>query len=154
MYYTRRGFISLRVVVALLISLTLIPLLVCVMTFTSKLDFSYSEVNDELALIDLRRILLISYDLNNNYNSLDFIYNNNNCSLSLINRRLVLTPGYQMFLDDVDNLEFIEEGNAIYVKYLKKNKEYKTPIVKKRGIHLADFYDSDDEHDFTSYSDE
>lgn len=144
---SRRGFISSRTIVALLITITMLPIVVSIMSFSSNLNFSYSEVNDELALVDLRRILLCSYDVNNSGNCLDFIYNNENFSLSLINRRLVLSPGYQMFLDNVDNLEFIEEGNSIYVKYLKNNKEYKTPICKQNGIYLIDFLDDNDELD-------
>lgn len=153
MYY-RRGFISLRTVVALLITLTILPLAVYGLTYSVNLKFTYDEINDEIALLHLRRILLLAYDVNNNGYSLDFIYHNDNYSLSLINGRLVLQPGYQMFLDNIDDLSFYEDGNSIYIRYEKNNKEYTTPIIKQNGIYLNDFSDSDDDSDAYSYDDE
>lgn len=141
----RRGFTSLRTIVALLITMSILPIAVDVISYASNLKYEYDLVNDEISLFQLRRILLIAYDVNNNGYSLDFIYHNDDYSLSLINNRLVLQPGYQMFLDNVDYLEFIEEGNAIYIEYEKNNKEYKTPIIKRNGIYLDDFLDTDDE---------
>ena len=141
----RRGFTSLRTIVALLITMSILPIAVDVISYASNLKYEYDLVNDEISLFQLRRILLIAYDVNNNGYSLDFIYHNDDYSLSLINNRLVLQPGYQMFLDNVDYLEFKEEGNAIYIEYEKNNKEYKTPIIKRNGIYLDDFLDTDDE---------
>lgn len=143
--HSRRGFISLRTIIALIITLSLLPIAVSIIAYSANMKFEYDLVNDEISLYQLRRILLIAYDVNNNGDNLEFIYHNDNYSLSLINNRLVLQPGYQMFLDNIDYLEFTEDGNAIYIKYEKANKEYKTPIIKTRGIYLDDFSDTDDE---------
>lgn len=143
----RRGFISINTLVAFIVTLSIIPLAVSVISSVANINISYTEVNDELALLDLRRKLLIAYDVKNNGNSLSFIYDNDDFELSLINNRLVLTPGYQMFLDDIDYIEFVEEGNSIYIRYGRKNKEYKTPIIKQKGIYLDEFSDYDDEYD-------
>ena len=153
MHY-RRGFISFRAIVALLITLSILPLSVYALTYSSHLKFNYDEINDEIALLQLRRILLIVYDVKNNGYSLEFIYHNNNYTLSLINNRLVLEPGYQMFLDKVDSIEFYEEGNSIYIKYEKNNYEYTTPIIKQNGIYLDDFSDSYDDSDIYFSDDE
>ena len=141
----RRGFIELRTIIALIVTICLLPIVVNIISACSNLKFEYDYINDEISLYQLRRILLISYDLKNNGSSLEFIYHNNDYSLNIINNRLVLQPGYQMFLDNVDYLEFKEEGNAIYIEYEKNNKEYKTPIIKRNGIYLDDFLDTDDE---------
>lgn len=152
MHYIRRGFIELRTIIALLITITMLPLATYIITFASNLDFSYDEINDEISLLELRKILLIAYDVRNDGGNLNFIYDDTNYSLSLINNRMVLQPGYQMFLDKIDDLEFINEGNSIYVKYNKNNKEYKTPIIKQKGIYLDDFSFDDDECDeFTNF---
>lgn len=144
MYY-RRGSISIRSLVALLITMNILPLAVSVLTYSSNLKFKYDEINDEISLLQLRRILLIAYDVQNNGSSLEFVYHNDDYYLSLNNNRLILQPGYQMFLDKVDDVSFIEKGNSIYIYYAKNNKEYKTPIIKQRGIYLADFLDDNDE---------
>lgn len=143
----RRGFISINTLVAFIVTLSIIPLAVSVISSVANINISYTEVNDELALLDLRRKLLIVYDVKNNGNSLSFIYDNDDFELSLINNRLVLTPGYQMFLDDIDYIDFVEEENSIYIRYGRKNKEYKTPIIKQKGIYLDEFSDYDDEYD-------
>ena len=137
----RRGFIGFRNVVALLIIVSILPLMTSTLSFVAKLRFTYSEINDELSLLQLRRILLIAYDVNNYGNCLEFIYHNDNYDLRLINNRLVLEPGYQMFLDNIDNLDFFEKGNAIYVRYTRGNKDYETPIIKQSGVYLDDFSD-------------
>lgn len=152
--HSHRGFISFRTIISLIITLCLLPIAVSIITYTANMKFEYDKVNDEISLYQLRRILLIAYDVNNNGDSLDFVYHNDNYSLSLINNRLVLQPGYQMFLDNVDYLEFVEEGSAIYVRYEKDDREYKTPIIKTRGIYLDDFSDTDDELIDDNYSDE
>lgn len=145
MYRTRRGFISTRTIIALLITITILPIAVYVIGYASNLSFNYEIINDEISLFQLRRILLIAYDVNNNGDCLNFIYHNDNYSLSLVNNRLVLEPGYQMFLDNVDQIEFYEVNNAIYLKYVKGSDEYETPIIKQKGIYLDDFSDIDDE---------
>lgn len=150
----RRGFIELRTIIALIVTICLLPIVVNIISACSNLKFEYDYINDEISLYQLRRILLISYDLKNNGSSLEFIYHNNDYSLNIINNRLVLQPGYQMFLDNVDYLEFVQEGNTIYVEYTKNNEEYKSPIIKANGIHLADFSDSDDEFINDTASDE
>ena len=137
----RRGFIEFRNVVAILVIFSILPLMTSVLSFVANLKFTYSEINDELSLLQLRRILLIAYDVNNYGNSLEFIYHNDNYDLRLINNRLVLEPGYQMFLDNIDNLDFYEKNNAIYVRYTRGYKEYETPIIKQNGIYLDDFFD-------------
>lgn len=149
-----RGFTSLRTIVALIITLTLLPIACNVISYAANLKFEYDLVNDEISLYQLRRILLIAYDVENSGDSLNFIYHNDDYKLSLINNRLVLQPGYQMFLDKVDDLTFIEEGNAIYIQYEKHNKEFKTPIIKSRGIYLDDFSNTDDDITDDSFSDE
>lgn len=152
--HNSRGFIELRTIIALIVTISLLPLAVDVISYCANLKFEYEYVNDEISLYQLRRILLISYDLNNNGYSLDFIYHNEDYSLNLLNNRLVLQPGYQMYLDNVDYLEFIEEGNTLFVHYVKNDEEYKTPIAKTNGIYLADFSNPDDEFDSDNDGDE
>lgn len=142
-----RGFISLRSLVALLITITLLPLATRVLTYSASIKFNYDEIEDELSLYQLRRILLVSYDIYNNYNYLEFNYKDNTCYLSEINNRLVLQPGYQMFLDKIENCYFYEEENVIYVAYTKRNKEFKSPLCKANGIYLDEFFSDDDNGD-------
>ena len=138
-----RGFITLRAILALFIVILIIPISTRTFITVSKLNYDHDEVSNEIGLLQLRRILLISYDLNNYGNSLEFIYEGNNYHLEEINNRLVLSPGYQMFLNDVSDINFYEEGSAVYLEYTFGNKTYRTPIVKTEGIYLDEFSDRD-----------
>lgn len=141
----RRGFIELRTVVALVVVLTILPIAISIITILSNFKVNYDFINDEISLFQLRRIMLISYDIDNSVNQLNFLYHGDEYSLSLINNRLVLQPGYQVFLDHVDYVEFSEEDGALSITYERNGNENKTYIYKEKGIYIDDFSDINDE---------
>lgn len=154
MYTSNRGFISIRYLIALCIAMSILPIVVFVMMQSTNFYFDYSIVNDEMALLQLRRIMLLSYDVNNYGDSLSFLYKNKDYELELINNRLILSPGYQMFLDEVDDLYFDEDGNVLNIYYEKKGKRFIAPIYKTNGIYIDEFSDCLNEHDCDTLGDE
>lgn len=142
-----RGFILLRTILAILVITTILPISVRCIFYVARLNLDYSDVNDELALMQLRRTLMISYDLENYGDLLRFIKGDNTFELKKINGRLVLEPGYQMFLDGIDDLYFIESNNCLIMVYEKNGNEYETPIFKSKGIYIDDFSDNFDFYD-------
>lgn len=141
-----------RTIIALIITLSILPLCATSFTMISNVKFSYDEINDELALVDLRRILLLSYDLDFNQNELNFIYQNKNYNLSIVNNRLVLSPGYQMFLNDVDYLSFFKKDGCIFITYERHGRTYERVLCSQEGIHLDEFSDCHDDNDSDSES--
>ena len=103
-----KGFIALRSLIALTIIMLYLPLITCILIYVSDINYRYDLLNDELSLLQLRRIMLLSYDIEVENNTISFIYGESGRNLSMINGRLVLTPGYQMFLDKIDGLHFEE----------------------------------------------
>lgn len=87
---------------------------------------------------------MISYDIENYGYALRFIKGDNNFELREINGRLVLEPGYQMFLDGIDDVYFNESNNCLNMTYTKEGKEYETAIFKSKGIYIDDFSDNFD----------
>lgn len=142
-----RGFISTRAILALLVLMSVMPLSSLMILNIAKLKFNHDDISDEIALLQLRRIMLISYDLQNYGDHLQFLYHGKEYSLDLINNRLVLSPGYQMFLNDVDDLSFKERDNVILIEYFKKGVAYETSLTNKNGIYLDEFYDYDGDSD-------
>ena len=139
----------IRNIIGLLIIITILPLCISCLQYVSKIDFVYEDINDEIALRQLRENLLIAYNVTNNYHQLDFIYQNKDFRLSCVNRKLIMQPGTQIYLNDIDDLYFENRGSIIYVCYRRKNKQYERPIVKQ-GIYLHEFSDcfiDDDESD-------
>ena len=140
-----RGFTYGRTLIALLITLTILPLLISIFSFVANIKLNYNLLNNELALIDLRRKLLIAYDLNVNDNSLEFKNNGETNYLYYVNDKLILSPGTQIYLNDVKDVYFNKENGVIYLNYITNdNEEYKSVIGKEKGFYIDDFFDNND----------
>lgn len=140
-----KGFIAIRTLIALAIVMSYLPLMTNILLYVSNIDYRYDLINDELSLAQLRRIMMLSYDVEISNNSISFIYGETNRSLSMINGRLVLSPGYQMFLDKIEGAHFEERDELIYLYYVKDDKEYETVIGKNEGLSVDDFCDNNDD---------
>ena len=132
---------QIRNIIALIIVLSILPLSSLAFNYVANIEFEYNEINDELALVQLREYLLISYDIRNNYNSLDFIYKNKDFRLNLVNNKLLMQPGTQIILNDIDEVYFENKGEYIYVIYYRKDKMYERIIASTKGIYLNEFSD-------------
>ncbi len=140
-----RGFTYGRTLMALLITLTILPLAISIFSFVANIKPNYNLSNNELALIDLRRRLLIAYDLNIEENRLEFINNGETNYLYYVNDKLILSPGTQIYLNDVKDVYFSKENGVIYLNYITNdNKEYKSAIGKEKGFYIDDFLDNND----------
>jgi len=153
MYKRRRGFISTRALIALYVVMLLIPLAYSSFSFVGNNKFNYNEVSNEIALVDLRKILMLAYDLENNDDSLKFIYKGDEYELYETNNKLILKPGTQIFLNDIDSVQFINKNECIYLIYETNGKTYERNIGKTKGIRLADFSFDDDNTDGDSGDD-
>ena len=140
-----RGITYGRTLIALLITLTILPLAISIFSFVANIKPNYNLLNNELALIDLRRRLLIAYDLNIEENRLEFINNGETNYLYYVNDKLILSPGTQFYLNDVKDVYFNLENGVIYLNYITNdNKEYKSAIGKEKGFYIDDFLDNND----------
>ncbi len=140
----------IRTLLGLIITCTMLPITVQAFRFTSNIKFEYNEINDEIALMQLREILLIAYDMDIYSDELNFRYKNKDFSLSLVNNKLLLQPGTQIFLNDVDNIVFKTKNDFIYIEYERNNETYERLIGKQEGFYINDFSNcdvSDDECD-------
>ena len=133
----------LRNVAGLFIILFLLPILLLAFRYTSNLPFSYTEICDELALMQLRESLLISYDLSFDEKTLSFILHNRQFRLSQVGDRLIMQPGTQIFLADVDELHFTKRNGVIYVCSERGEKNFERAISSAEGFYLDRFSDCD-----------
>ena len=79
---------SLRNLIALYISVILLPIALLIFIYSSNLDIDYGLLSDEIALNELREVMLISYDLKISDKRLEFLYQGEDYSLSLVNGKL------------------------------------------------------------------
>jgi hypothetical protein len=78
------------------------------------IDKTDERIQDQIALVQLQRIMFLTYDLECEGHCLSFRYNGDDCKLYPINGHLILTPGVQIFFQDFDDLYFRQEGDSIY----------------------------------------
>ena len=69
-----KGFIALRSFIALTIIMLYLPLITCILIYVSDINYRYDLLNDELSLLQLRRIMLLSYDIEVENNTISIIY--------------------------------------------------------------------------------
>lgn len=143
-----------RNLIALLITLTMLPLAISTFSFVGKYEFNYNLINNEMALMDLRRVMLIAYDISVSEYEVNFVYHNDNYSLRYVNNKLLLQPGSQIYLNGIISARFYTNNNSIYVEYVDENgKEYQRNIGKEKGIYINDFLDSNDGNNNTDNDD-
>ena len=118
-----------------------LPLSSLALKYVSRIDYDYSQINDEIAIYQLRELLLIAYDMHISNDEINFTYQDKTFRLSLVNGRLLLQPGTQIYLDEIDNLYFEESSGLIYINYEKNNKQYQKVLTGSNGIHLDEFSD-------------
>ena len=142
----------IRNLVGLIITAALLPLFLLAFRYVTEIGFDYNQINDEIAISQLREQMLISYDLKFSRNMLAFRYKNDDFRLSEVNGMLLLQPGTQIYLNDVEGLYFEKRNGCIYVVYERDGKEYEQVIVSEKGIYidafsLCDVSDRDDDFD-------
>ena len=131
----------IRNLIGLIITITMLPICISAYNYTSSLKFDYNEINDEIALMQLRELMLITYDLDITDRQLSFRYKNKTFTLSLVNNKLILQPGTQIYLNDIDDLYFDTKNNCIYVIYERNNNIYERVLCCQQGLYLDDFSD-------------
>ena len=131
----------IRTIISLVIIMIFLPLSSLALKYVSRIDYDYSQINDEIAIYQLRELLLIAYDMHISNDEINFTYQDKTFRLSLVNGRLLLQPGTQIYLDEIDNLYFEESSGLIYINYEKNNKQYQKVLTGSNGIHLDEFSD-------------
>lgn len=117
----------------------MLPICIEAFTFTSNIKFNYNEINDEIALAQLREQMLIAYDMYVTSDQINFIYKNKDFKLSLVNGKLILQPGTQIYLADIDDLRFETRNGCVYVIYERNNKTYERVICQEERLYIDDF---------------
>ena len=131
----------IRNLIGLIIAAILLPLFLMAFRYVTEIGFDYDQVNDEIAISQLREQMLISYDLKFTRNMLTFRYKNDDFRLSEVNGMLLLQPGTQIYLTNFDEVHFERKDGCIYVCYSRKGQHYERILCKQSGIHIDDFSD-------------
>ena len=127
-----RGVILTEYLLCLYIFIIFVTLISSSLIFVDKLLNSKDDIiSDEVSIMQLRRMLLISYDIETDSDKLSFNYQDRNFVLSRVNNNLIIQPGTQIVLMDIDEVYFIDEEDNIYISYIKNEEKYERLLCKK-----------------------
>lgn len=130
MHRLQNGFALVETVLTLMIVTAMIPVtILCIRSIDGMLQFD-EELQDQIALAQLRRIFLLSYEIQPSSDEIRFIYQQKEWNLSFTNDHLVLSPGTQIFLSKIDSCSFCEVNECLYIYYTRGLEQYEKILCK------------------------
>ena len=127
----RKGFALVEILVAILTVCICIPILVSVISLMHTSLKDRTSLQDQIALIQLRRYLAVAYDIELLPSSLTFQRQQEEMRLSVVNQNLIVQPGTQMFLMDIETALFYLEGDSVMLRYVRNQQEYEVYLCKQ-----------------------
>lgn len=127
----RKGFALVEVLVAVLTVCICIPIMVSVISLMRTSLKDKTSLQDQIALVQLRRYLAVAYDIELLPSSLTFQRQHEEMRLSVVNQNLIVQPGTQMFLMDIEAVLFYLEGDSVMLRYVRDNQEYEVFLCKQ-----------------------
>ncbi len=127
----RKGFALVEILVAILTVCICIPILVSVISLMHTSLKDRTSLQDQIALIQLRRYLAIAYDVELLPSSLTFQRQQEEMRLSVVNQNLIVQPGTQIFLMDIETAVFYLEGDSVMLRYVRNQQEYEVYLCKQ-----------------------
>ncbi len=127
----RKGFALIEVLVAILTVCICIPILVSVISLMHTSLKDRTSLQDQIALIQLRRYLAVAYDVELLPSSLTFQRQQEEMRLSVVNQNLIVQPGTQIFLMDIETALFYLEGDSVMLRYVRNQQEYEVYLCKQ-----------------------
>ena len=127
----RKGFALVEILVAILTVCICIPILVSVISLMHTSLKDRTSLQDQIALIQLRRYLAVAYDVELLPSSLTFQRQQEEMRLSVVNQNLIVQPGTQIFLMDIETALFYLEGDSVMLRYVRNQQEYEVYLCKQ-----------------------
>ena len=127
----RKGFALVEVLVAVLTVCICIPIMISVISLMRTSLKDRTSLQDQIALVQLRRYLAVAYDIELLPSSLTFQRQHEEMRLSVVNQNLIVQPGTQMFLMDIEAALFYLEGDSVMLRYVRDNQEYEVFLCKQ-----------------------
>lgn len=123
------GFTMIEALIALFISL-IVSFCAVVYLRTCVLFINYRPNHqDQFAILQLRQIAAVSKNREVREKSLYMIYEHEEIRIEFDRNRLVKRDGYEILMENIDNAEFVEEDEKVYLRYQKGQKKYAVQIV-------------------------
>lgn len=122
--FKRNGFTLIEALFALFIT-CLVSLLGC-MVISCALRFSHMDMDtqNQYAILQLRREVSMASSVKVEEGCLEYILNHEKMILYFDKHRIVKSPGYEIFMEQLDSAYFYKKEDGIYLWFRKQNKIY------------------------------
>lgn len=124
-----KGFTLIEMIVALSVVCMVSPMLVNIAQMMIKIPYDNHKVSDDIAIHQLRKIYAEGADYESDDNLFYFTYRDKDATLMLDKNRLVKTPGYEIFMHDVERLRFFEEDDCQYMEWKHRDETTKEALL-------------------------
>ena len=141
-----KAFMLSELLISLLVALSMLPLLLGVYEKLMILPYKYHDISAQLSIQQLRRLLLLAYDIEVRDESVEFLYREKTFSLKHHNNHLVLSPGTRVVYEDIDDACFFIEDGMIVMKIYKNNDEEEISLAKADSFSINTFLGSDNDN--------
>lgn len=125
------GIAMMELILSLMICLLLLPAVLLALTALNEAIQFDQSVQDEIAIQQLRRILSLSYDVTVYEDCIAFRYQGETRWINLKNGNLIMQEGTVMFLTDLDDVSYQDDGVIISLIYERHQQTYLVPLAKK-----------------------
>lgn len=129
MHGRRNGFLMPDFLMTMLITVIMAQIVVSSLVLLLHSVSFDQEVQDEIAIAQLRRILIISTDFKTTTDTLYFTNQGREMKLRVVNDNLIIQPGTQIMLVDVDGVTFMEQGHTIVCHYVRNGAQHERIIA-------------------------
>lgn len=118
-----KGFTLVEVLVGLFALSFCMLLLIQTAVVINAYPKELYEVEDGIGIRQLQLITAQSDHIKVSPQELQMNYHQSDIRMSLHHQRLVKQPGYEIFLKDLAQLSFYEEGGCVYVTWTRTNQK-------------------------------
>ena len=127
--HARRGSLTAEALLALFAAAVTLPVTVSVCASLASLASFDAQLQDEIALQQLQRILMISYDLEADDRELRFTYQGQRKRLCQVNDHVILQPGTMIILADTEDAFFRTDGGTLRIVYQRDEQTYEKTVA-------------------------
>lgn len=117
----RRGGTTIEFLITLLVSCMLLPIVYIAMRLLISHEYFNQNAQDEIALYQLRQILLLVDNISITNDGLSGMLYDEEIRVVYNNKHLYLQPGTQIFITDIEEGYFSNENGLYFFNYLRGN---------------------------------
>ena len=129
-YGAVKAFTTIELLIALMITIVLIAPLNMLLNSLHYLNYDLlTAMEDEISLQQLRLYLVNGEDFSIENGCLYYVKSLEQKQLCLVNQKLISQPGTLIFHSNVNEINFSNDANTLYLSYCRKNVCYEKWIA-------------------------